>query len=98
MTLTHISEKKYFLYRYFMLDKLPKAVYNVSVRYPYGKAVVILTRSKTEPRGIPLAEEEAAVMAAIRKATANGGSAEVKRTTDGHYKVYAVEKHIVHSK
>ena len=42
--------------------------------------------------------EEAALMAAIRKATANGGSAEVKRTTDGHYKVYAVEKHVVHSK
>lgn len=49
----------------------------------------------TEPRASPEQEEDKAVIKAVRQITSKGGSAEVKRTSDGRLKVYSVSKRIV---
>lgn len=51
-------------------------------------------QDKYEPRAGPEVDGKV-LMDTILKATANGKSAEVKRTTDGRFKVYVVEKHII---
>ena len=47
---------------------------------------------KTPPRKAPLADEDTAVLAAIRKITSKGNDAEVKRKADGKLHVYEIKR------
>lgn len=48
--------------------------------------------TKTPPRKAPLADEDTAVLAAIRKITSKGNDAEVKLKPDGKLRVYEVKR------
>lgn len=48
--------------------------------------------TKTPPRNTSLADEDTAVLAAIRQITSKGNDAEVKRKADGKLHVYEIKR------